>query len=224
MKINSRLKKIGDLVDTNSLILDIGCDHALLDIYLVKERGVKKAIASDIGKGPLQCALENIKKYNVEEKIELRLGDGLTTYTEDIDTVIISGMGGRTIIGIFKNRLSITKKIQEVIVSPNNYQKDVRNFFRKNGFYIEDEYLVKEGKIIYQIMKFKRGKKKYTRRDDFFGPILLTKKDKLFQEYYKKELKSREILIDLLPRNYRLKKFQLKKEIDMIRKELISYY
>ena len=42
MKINSRLKQIGDLVDTNSLVLDIGCDHALLDIYLVENKIVKK--------------------------------------------------------------------------------------------------------------------------------------------------------------------------------------
>ena len=66
MKLNTRLKKIGDLVDANSLVLDIGCDHAFLDIYLVKERGFKKAIASDIGEGPLKSALDNIKKYKVE--------------------------------------------------------------------------------------------------------------------------------------------------------------
>ena len=36
MKINERLKKIGDLVEANSVCLDVGCDHALLDIYLIK--------------------------------------------------------------------------------------------------------------------------------------------------------------------------------------------
>ena len=153
MKLNTRLKKIGDLVDTNSLVLDIGCDHAFLDIYLVKERCFKKAIASDIGEGPLKSALDNIKKYKVEDKIELRLGDGLSTYTDDIDTAVVSGMGGRTIIGIFKNNFAITKKLKQIILSPNNYQEDVRKFFRKNGFYIEDEELVKEGKYIYQIIK-----------------------------------------------------------------------
>ena len=59
MKINDRLKKIGDLVDANSLCLDIGCDHALLDIYLVKEKNQQKAIASDIALGPLEKANEN---------------------------------------------------------------------------------------------------------------------------------------------------------------------
>lgn len=220
MKINDRLKKIGDLVDTNSLCLDIGCDHALLDIYLVKEKNQQKAIASDIALGPLEKASENIKKYGVEDKVITRLGNGLDTYTDDIDTAIASGMGGRTIIGIFKNNLKITKKLNQIIVSPNNYQKDVRKFFTSIGFYIEDEELVKDGKYIYQIIKLKKGRKRYSKKEMFFGPVLLTQKNKLFKDYFTRELTSRKIMIDLLPKNYRLKKYLTKKEITMIEKEL----
>ena len=220
MKINNKLKKIGDLVNTNSLILDIGCDHALLDIYLVKERKINKVVASDINEGPLNCARDNIKKEKVEGKIELRLGDGLDTYTPDIDTIIVSGMGGRTIIGMFKYKLKLIKSVKEIIVSPNNYQEDVRRFFTSIGFMIEDEYLVKDGKIIYQVIKFKRGKKRYNKKSYFFGPILQEKKDKLFNEYYLRELKSREILLNVLPDNYRLKKFLVKREIKLIKGEI----
>lgn len=220
MKINDRLKKIGDLVDANSLCLDIGCDHALLDIYLVKEKNQQKAIASDIALGPLEKANENIKKYKVEDKVITRLGNGLDTYTDDIDTAIASGMGGRTIIGIFKNNLKTTKKLNQIIVSPNNYQKDVRKFFTSIGFYIEDEELVKDGKYIYQIIKLKKGRKRYSKKEMFFGPVLLTQKNKLFKDYFTRELTSRKIMIDLLPKNYRLKKYLTKKEITMIEKEL----
>ena len=220
MKLNDRLKKIGDLVDTNSLCLDIGCDHALLDIYLVKEKNQVKAIASDIAEGPLEKAKENIKKYQVEDKVEIRLGDGLTTYTDEVDTAIASGIGGRTIIGIFKNNLKITKKLKQIIISPNNYQMDVRKFFTSIGFYIEDEELVKDGKYIYQIIKFKKGRKHYSKKELFFGPILLTKKNKLFKDYFSRELNSRKIMIDLLPKNFRVKKYKTKKEIKMIEKEL----
>ena len=220
MKINDRLKKIGDLVDANSLCLDIGCDHALLDIYLVKEKNQQKAIASDIALGPLEKANENIKKYRVEDKVITRLGNGLDTYTDDIDTAIASGMGGRTIIGIFKNNLKITKKLNQIIVSPNNYQKDFRKFFTSIGFYIEDEELVKDGKYIYQIIKLKKGRKRYSKKEMFFGPVLLTQKNKLFKDYFTRELTSRKIMIDLLPKNYRLKKYLTKKEITMIEKEL----
>ena len=59
-----------------------------------------------------------------------------------------------------------------------------------------------------------------TRKDYFFGPVFLIKKGPLFREYYEREKKSREILISLLPKNYRYKKYRLKKEIQMIQNEI----
>lgn len=220
MKINNRLKQIGDLVEANSFCLDVGCDHAFLDIYLVKKNKNIKAVASDIAEGPLNIAKENIKKEHLEDKIETRLGNGLDTCSKEIDTVIISGMGGRNMIGIFKNNLKITKKIDTIIISPNNYQEDVKRFLIKCGFYIDDEVLVKDGKFIYQIIKLKKGKKRYNKKECFFGPILLEKKGKLFSEYYLRELKTRQILISLLPKNYRWKKYKVNKEIKLLKEVL----
>lgn len=220
MKINDRLKKIGDLVEANSFCLDVGCDHAFLDIYLVQRGENIKAIASDVKEGPLNHARENIKKYHLEDKIECRLGNGLDTYSDYVDTIIISGLGGRSMIGIFKSHLEVLKKVNTIILSPNNYQEDVKRFLCKHHFYLSNEELVKEGKFIYQILVFSRGKRKYSRREYFFGPVLLEKKGKLFDEYYKRDLVSREILIKVLPKNYRWKKFLVKKEIQMLKEEI----
>ena len=220
MKINARLKKIGDLVEANSFCLDIGCDHALLDIYLVNQNKNIKAIASDIAEGPVEQAKQNIKREHLETEIEVRLGDGLSTYSEEVNTAIISGMGGRTIIGICKNNYKIFKKIDTYILSPNNYQEDVKRFMCKNGYYIENEEFVKDKKFIYQILIFKKGKRKYTKKDYFFGPVFIEKKGPLFREYYERELKSREILLQILPKNFKIKRFQIKNEIKMIKSEI----
>ena len=220
MKINARLKKIGDLVEANSFCLDIGCDHALLDIYLVNQNKNIKAIASDIASGPVEQAKQNIKREHLENEIEVRLGDGLSTYSEEVDTAIISGMGGRTIIGICKNNYKTFKKIDTYILSPNNYQEDVKRFMCKNGYYIENEEFVKDKKFIYQILIFKKGKRKYTKKDYFFGPVFIEKKGPLFREYYERELKSREILLQILPKNFKIKRFQMKNEIKMIKSEI----
>ena len=220
MKINDRLKKIGDLVEANSFCLDVGCDHAFLDIYLVKKKKNIKAIASDVAKGPVEAAKENIKKEGLEGKIEVRLGDGLDTYSDEVDTIIISGMGGRNMIGIFKRNLEVLKKIDTIIVSPNNYQVDLKKFLVKYGFYIDDEEFVKDKKIIYQIIKLKKGHKRYSKKEYFFGPVFLQKKDILFEEYYMRELVSREILIAVLPKNYRFKKFLVKREIKFLKSVL----
>ena len=220
MKINNRLKTIGDLVEANSFCLDVGCDHAFLDIYLVTRNKDIKAVASDIAEGPLEQAKKNIKRERLEDKIETRLGPGLTTYSKEINTIIISGMGGRNIIGICKDSPKVLKQVDTMIISPNNYQEDVKRYLTKNGFYIENEEFVKDKKFIYQIIIFKKGKKKYTKKDYFFGPVFLIKKGPLFREYYERELKSREILLALLPKGYRLKKYQIKKEIQMIKNEI----
>ena len=220
MKINARLKKIGDLVEVNSFCLDVGCDHALLDIYLIHRDKNIKTIASDIAAGPLDQAKKNIKREHLEDVIETRLGPGLSTYTQEVNTIIISGMGGRNIIGICKDNLNILKKINTLIISPNNYQEDVKKYLCKHGFYISNEEFVKDKKFIYQIIILKRGKKKYTKKEYFFGPIFLEKKGPLFREYYDRELKTRDILISMLPNNYRLKKYKLKKEIKMIKNEI----
>lgn len=220
MKINDRLKKIGDLVEANSFCLDVGCDHALLDIYLVKRNCNIKTIASDIKEGPLEQAKANIKREKLEDKIELRLGNGLNTYSDSIDTVIISGMGGRNIIGILKNNLKVTKKIKTLIISPNNYLEDVKRFCCKIGFYIDNEELVRDKKFIYQIIVLKRGKKKYSKKDYFFGPVLLEKKGALFNDYYERELKSREILLQILPKNFIMKRRQTRKEVKVLEREL----
>ena len=63
MKISKRLIEISNLIEDNSNIIDVGCDHALLDIYLFKNKKNVKIIASDIKEGPLEQAKRNISKF-----------------------------------------------------------------------------------------------------------------------------------------------------------------
>lgn len=224
MIVNKRLKEVSKLVDDGSSILDVGCDHAFLDIFLAqdKTKKLKKIVASDNKEGPLEQAKNNILQHKLSELIELRLGNGLDVYTSDIDTVIISGMGGRNMIGIFKAHPEHLKNINTFILSPNNFQVDLKKFLVKSNFKIEKEVLVKDGKYIYQVIKFVRGKAHYSSREYFFGPLLLKNKDKLFIEYYTRELKSRQIIIKLLPAGFSFRKIKLKKEIKIISLELAN--
>ena len=70
INLSKRLKKIADYIPENSRIVDIGCDHALLDIYLVQTKKTNQIIASDINPNALKNAKKNIKKYNLEDKIK----------------------------------------------------------------------------------------------------------------------------------------------------------
>ena len=43
-----RLKTVASFINQDDKVVDIGCDHAYLSIYLIKNKFCKKVIASDI--------------------------------------------------------------------------------------------------------------------------------------------------------------------------------
>ncbi len=217
--MNERLKKIVDLIPSEVFSLDIGCDHALLDIALVEEKKLSRVIASDNKEGPLEKARENIEKASCSDKIILTLKDGLDAYQEGVDTVIISGMGGHAIINILKKHKELLPKIKTLILSPNNYIPLVRKEVCHLGFKIVDEYLIQDKNIIYTIIKLERGKEKLSQQDLILGPILRKRREKIFIEQLEREKKGRELLLNLLPLSYIKKRRTTKKELKWIIEE-----
>lgn len=203
-----------------SQVLDVGCDHAFLDIYLYQRDPNIRAVASDIHEGPIQIAKENIRKYGLEEKIETRIGSGIETIDDQIDTIVVSGMGGLNIVGIFKYCPNLLKNVKRLILSPNNYEIEVRKEISKLGFYLQDEDLIEENKHIYSVMVFEQGKKNYRKKEYIFSPILLEKRPKLFQKYLEIQKNSKEQILKVMPKKYIRKRVQLKKEVKELEKVL----
>lgn len=188
MKINNRLKLVGDYVDKGSIPLDIGCDHAKLSIYLLKEKNFPFVYASDNKIGPLNQARENVNYYNLADKIELIKADGLNSLNDKIDTITITGMGGLTINKMFLENKNKLTNIKTIILSPNNFIKEVRETINKLGYYLKDEELVEESNKLYHILVFSKGNKIYSDKELYLGPILMTKNKEIIKKYYRNEL------------------------------------
>lgn len=188
MKINNRLKLVGDYVDKGSVPLDIGCDHAKLSIYLLKEKNFPFVYASDNKIGPLNQARENVNYYNLADKIELIKADGLNSLNDKIDTITITGMGGLTINKMFLENKNKLTNIKTIILSPNNFIKEVRETINKLGYYLKDEKLVEESDKLYHILVFSKGNKVYSDKELYLGPILMAKNKEIIKKYYRNEL------------------------------------
>lgn len=210
MKISKRLIEISNLIEDNTNIIDVGCDHALLDIYLFKNKKNVKIIASDIKEGPLNQAKKNISKFKYP--IKVKLGSGLDPIEEDIDTVVISGMGGDTIIDILQKGKDKLKNVKKMILSPQSEWKRIRECMVSLGFYIEDEKLIEDGNKYYLIIKVAKGIKKYSDKEIEYGPILLKEKSSIFIDFYTRELNAKKNVIKNIPR------IKVRKRVHEIRK------
>ena len=218
MNISKRLRVISDFISDNSFILDIGCDHALVDIYTVLNKKDVKAIASDIKEGPLSYAKDNVRKYGVSNKVTVVLGDGFSSYRKGVDTVIMSGLGSTTIVDILNRGASCLKDISKLIISSNNDYYFLRKSICDLGFYISNETIVYDKNKYYPIMVFEKGKSDYNDYELKYGPILLKDLSPVFIDYLRLEKSKLINVYKVLGIKHIFKKIKIKKDIKFINK------
>ncbi len=222
IKLSPRLKQIANYVEDHAII-DIGCDHGLLDVYLAETKENIQIIASDINQNALNNAKKNIHKYHVEDKVTTILSDGLKQIDPgSISTLIISGMGSHTIAGILYQSQKKLKTIQTLILQSNNDLDFLRYKVTKLGYYIEKEELVRDAGIIYTIIVFRKGHRFYTKKQLYFGPCLLKENTSLFQEKCQTELKKLEAFYPMIPKNHYHHRRVTKNRIKILRKILLE--
>ncbi len=187
--LSKRLKTIASLVPIGARVCDIGTDHGYLSIYLKKNNIAESIIACDLNQKPLLTAQKNIEKSGVKG-IDLRLSDGLSNIKPDeVDTVIIAGMGGEVISGIIGACEWIKSKEYSLILQPTTSADFLRRFLTENGFEIKAETPLGENSKIYSIMQieFTYNKKEYPEHYHYIGEISPDSEDGLL--YIKKQQK-----------------------------------
>lgn len=212
IKLSKRLASIASNIDKEDKVVDIGCDHGYLSIYLKAVNGNKVVIATDINENALNMAKKNINKSSI--LIETRLGNGLDVIKHnEVDTIIISGMGGNTILNILKkNKLKYIKKI---VIQSNTDIPLIRKYINKLGYTIKNEQLIIDKNIYYIIITFTKGRHKYTKKELYFGPILLKENNDLFNEKKAIELNKLEEILKKIPSKKIITKYKLKKLIKL---------
>ena len=158
MRLSERLERVVSFVRPCASAADIGTDHALVPVELVRRGIVKKAIAMDVRPGPLSRAKEQISRAGLSDQIEPRLSDGLATLKpQEAETVIIAGMGGELIIRILTEGRHMWDSVAQWVLSPHSEVFKVRGWILENGFSIEKEDMVCEDGKYYVLMDVKRA-------------------------------------------------------------------
>ena len=208
MKISKRLSTIADMIEPNSRVIDVGCDHGLLSIYLDLEKNCN-CIASDVNSNALKNAENNIIKYNCKNT-KTFLTDGINNIDIlDNDIIVIAGMGTTTIKHILEGK----KLSNTLIISSNNQLYELRKYIISLGYKIEDEKYVLDHQKNYVIIKFVIGSSKYSKLDLEYGPIV--KNDSSYLAY---ELEKLINIKNKLGNSGFIVKFKNRREISKIKK------
>ncbi|NLM13597.1 MAG: SAM-dependent methyltransferase [Epulopiscium sp.] len=216
MELSKRLYTIAQQVPKGAVVADIGTDHGYVPIYLYKEKIIKKAIATDINKGPLKRAEKNIKAHNAEHIIETRLGNGLAPIqSNEVDTLILSGMGGMLIIDILNNHLDLVKGVNRIILQPQLDQKEVRQYIHKIDFKIINEEIIYEDHKYYWIIAAEPGREEYSDKKYYlFGKKLLETRNPILIKYIEERLIQLRSIVEKLRRTSMQKTFKRINEIE----------
>ena len=192
MKLSKRLQTIADFVKKNSVVADIGTDHAHIPIYLIENNIIDKAYACD-------------KMSNKE-----------------VDTIIIAGMGGELIIDILERGKSFFDKKNTFILSPHTKTDEVRDYLLRKGFEIlKEDMCIDEGKF-YTVMegRYTENKLMYSEAELLYGKYLIENKHPVLLEFLKKEEEKYISILSNIGLNEDRKK-ELRHRLDII-KEIMN--
>ena len=199
--ISKRLELVASFVPQGSILLDVGSDHAYLPIELVERGQIEAAIAGEVVVGPYQSAVKNVEAHGLEEKIQVRLANGLAAFEEadQVSVITIAGMGGRLIATILEEGLDKLASVERLILQPNNREDDLRNWLQDNDFQIVAESILEEAGKFYEILVVEAGQMKLSASDVRFGPFLSKEVSPVFIKKWQKEATKLEFALNQIP-------------------------
>lgn len=153
MTLDSRLTAVAAAVRPGSVAADVGTDHGYLICGLVASGVCPRGYASDVATGPLAAARRHILRAGLADRIEVVQSDGLESLPgEEIDDVILAGMGGELIAGLLTAVPWTKDADKRYILQPMTKADRLRRLLYGAGFALESERAVTCGRFVYTVM------------------------------------------------------------------------
>lgn len=183
--LSARLQCIADYVEPGGVVIDVGTDHAYIPIWLLQTGVSPRAYASDVKAGPLKNAEDDAVRAGVRDRLTLYLCDGLALCDPDaVDTVILAGMGGETMMGILDAAPWVWEK--RLVLQPQTKLPEFRLWLAGHGLAVRDAALVHDTGRLYLVWLVGRGKMD---AEAVIDPCLIEKRDPLLKSYTGEQIK-----------------------------------
>lgn len=183
LELGPRLRAIADLVPPDCRCLaDIGTDHGYVPAALLLAGRVGRAVAADVGALPLDHARRTAARCGVEDRMDLRLGDGLSVLSPgEADVIVIAGMGGDTIADILA-AAPWSRDGPLLLLQPMSRACELRRWLPEQGYAVRAETLVQDKGVLYPILSAAGGTMAPASEAQAWGGFLL-ESDPLWGRY-----------------------------------------
>ena len=209
MVLSKRLQALTDMVTPGLRIVDVGCDHGFLSIYLVSQGICPGVFAMDVNQGPLERARQHVAEYGLEEYIDIRLSDGLEALQPgEAQGMVCAGMGGRLMQRILTRGREQVAVMEELVLQPQSELSAFRCFLRENGYGIIEEKMIWEEGKYYPMMRAVPGlaaraaaDARQQRIEDKFGRYLLENRDPVLIRFLQNTLRTYSDILEKIRTN-----------------------
>jgi len=140
-----------ELLSGARVVADVGCDHGRLSCALIQRNLVERCIAIDISEPSLKKAERLIRQIGAEDRIETRLGDGLTPLAAgEADALAILGMGGTLMTDIL-DVIPPLMGAEQCVLQPMRGAEDIRRWLYERNYPVLEDRVVLDAGRHYQI-------------------------------------------------------------------------
>lgn len=218
MELSFRMEQVMAMAEPCRTVADIGCDHGYVAMELVRRGIAERAIAMDVRQGPLSRAQENIRKEQLEDRIECRLSDGLEGLeVGEADGIVIAGMGGPLMVKLLSAGREKLTAVRTMVLQPQSELPEVRRYLHKNGWRIAQEAMLQEDGKYYTVLQVKTGEEAYMSPEEYrYGAYLLQRKNPVLQEYLYKEAELYNGILNRLKLEHTSKTQERMQEVERI--------
>jgi len=193
--LSMRLERVAAHVPQGARLADIGSDHGYLPVALALRGVIEAGVAGEVAQTPYASAQRNVRRNGLQERITVRLADGLAAIDaqDRITAVSICGMGGKTMCAILEQGKARLSGRERLILQPNGEERALRGWLMENGYRIVNEELLRENRFDYEIIVAEPdGAVAYSEEELYFGPLLMREKSPAFLIKWQRMLRQKQ--------------------------------
>lgn len=163
MRLSKRLTALVQAIAPCDTLLDIGCDHGLLECAVVEQSRARRVIASDISAASVNKTRRLVQARQLDAFVDCRQGDGFSVLRaqEHVDAAVIAGIGGLVISRILREGETVARGIERIYLLPSCDSRALRAYLRCSGWNVLTEALIRDAGRIYAMFCICTGQGRY---------------------------------------------------------------